>query len=273
MSTYASVNDFLSYTTVSVNTGSGALQTLLDNAELDLDSVLGRGNVSNAVQGFQMSNVTGGTWNVSLNWLGIEYTSPDIPYDVDGADLTGIYLNELADQYGNLIPSKGWDQPTSAYYAQKWAYGPLPDVPITVEAVGSLAEQRLPVMTADKTGLTGTNPSVTVTQIVGGGLTYNPYWLNARDSYALNRALCAQAEYRDQMGEEFFIKAQWRSVSGPEFNTQGSLPMIGPKVRRELAGTDLIQRGARAVISPANRRAQAYFPSGGTPIPDDWRAI
>lgn len=71
------------------------------------------------------------------------------------------------------------------------------------------------------------------------GLKYDPATLEAWKRAALSRAVCAQAEYRLVMGEEFFIKAQHENVRGPDFSTSGRLPEIGPKVDRELAGTGL----------------------------------
>lgn len=56
---------------------------------------------------------------------------------------------------------------------------------------------------------------------------------------ALSRAVCAQAEYRYTMGEEFFVKGQHRSVTGPDFSVNGTLPYIGPKVWVELEGANL----------------------------------
>lgn len=56
---------------------------------------------------------------------------------------------------------------------------------------------------------------------------------------ALRRATCAQAEYRQTMGPEFFIRAQYERVVGPDFTTEGQISAIGPKVGKELAGTSL----------------------------------
>jgi hypothetical protein len=64
--------------------------------------------------------------------------------------------------------------------------------------------------------------------------------LSARNRDVLRRATCAQAEYRFNMGEAFFVKGQYDQVTGPDFATTGRLPWIGPKVYRELSGTDLI---------------------------------
>jgi len=58
---------------------------------------------------------------------------------------------------------------------------------------------------------------------------------------ALTRATCAQVEYRFQMGEDFFVRAQHASERGPDFQTDGRLPYIGPKVWAELEGTGLLR--------------------------------
>lgn len=51
---------------------------------------------------------------------------------------------------------------------------------------------------------------------------------------ALKRATCAQAEYRIEMGPDFFIRAQHDQTSGPDFSTKGKLPFFGPKAQIEL---------------------------------------
>lgn len=57
---------------------------------------------------------------------------------------------------------------------------------------------------------------------------------------ALRRATCAQVEYRNEMGEAFFIRPQFSTVKGPDFETEGERPEIGPKVWGELAGAGLL---------------------------------
>lgn len=74
------------------------------------------------------------------------------------------------------------------------------------------------------------------------GLKLNPAELETWRAAALSRAVCAQAEYRNKMGEDFMVRAQHGAVSGPDFSTSGRLPYIGPKVLIELEGTSLAQR-------------------------------
>jgi hypothetical protein len=85
---------------------------------------------------------------------------------------------------------------------------------------------------------------------------------------ALKRAVCAQFEYRQLMGYEFFAKAQWQTVSGPDFNTTGRQPYIGPKVWRELSGTfSWRQLGARARPGRYRRGTGGFFTPGSLPWP------
>lgn len=69
---------------------------------------------------------------------------------------------------------------------------------------------------------------------------------------ALRRAVCAQVEYHLKMGEDFFIKPRYQSVSGPQFSYTrgaGETPdLISPKARQHLDGTGLIRQTARAIV-------------------------
>jgi hypothetical protein len=254
-------------------TPTGALQSLLDQAERDIDRVIQKTlDLTDLIQGISMTGVTGGEFGVSLGWGIASYTVNDVPHDVDGNDFLN-YLNAMEDPHGNLIPSGSWIEPSGTFNSQYYAFGPLPNTPIVFEAIGNLGAQRLPLVSIDTTGLTGPNPQVTVAQMVGGGLKMDPNQLSGSDAMALKRATCAQAEYRDQMGAAFFTTPQYKTVSGPEFNVSGRRPRIGPRVMDELADTDLIQRGARATITTNARRQFAFQPIGALGIPDDWRAI
>ena len=92
-------------------------------------------------------------------------------------------------------------------------------------------------------------------------------WDEAR---ALKRATCAQFEYRLEMGEAFFVRPQFDSVSGPDFSTSGQAPYIGPKAMRELSGSGLMQN----TTSVAFKRRNAVPPwapfAWNLPDPTDW---
>lgn len=96
------------------------------------------------------------------------------------------------------------------------------------------------------------------------GRRFDPTALSADRALALNRATCAQAQYRLAMGEEFFIMGQYAQVDGPDFTTRGTLPKVGPMVRRELAGSGLFRlttstRGA-VITSYSGRVSEDEFP-------------
>lgn len=72
-----------------------------------------------------------------------------------------------------------------------------------------------------------------------GKLEDNPKAIDQYQIEALTRATCAQAEYRIEMGPDFFVKDQHKSVGGPDFSTQGKLSRYGPKMREEVQASGL----------------------------------
>lgn len=77
--------------------------------------------------------------------------------------------------------------------------------------------------------------------ILEDGRKFDPSTMTTVDARVLSRATCAQAEYRKEMGERFFIRGQYSSVSGPDYNTQGKLPRVGPKVWDIISGTNILR--------------------------------
>jgi len=75
--------------------------------------------------------------------------------------------------------------------------------------------------------------------VLTDGRRFDPSALSDAEALALRRATCAQAEYRHVMGNDFFIRWQYRKVTGPDYTTEGTLSQIGPAVGRELAATGL----------------------------------
>lgn len=81
------------------------------------------------------------------------------------------------------------------------------------------------------------------------GLKYDPTTdLEDWQSAALNRAVCAQAEYHLVMGDDFFVQGQYDSWQGPDFAAKGKLPYFGPKVALELAGTGIARTAGLSSI-------------------------
>lgn len=72
------------------------------------------------------------------------------------------------------------------------------------------------------------------------GRKIDPETLDYPASRALKRATCAQAQYRLEMGEAFFIQPSIAS-SGPEFSLEQPASHIGPLTWRELAGSGLLR--------------------------------
>lgn len=84
----------------------------------------------------------------------------------------------------------------------------------------------------------GARPIDTVT-----GLKFKPADLPAWQRAALARATCAQAEYRNEMGEDFMLRAQHQTARGPDFAVTGRLAYVGPKTLRELESGGLLAAG------------------------------
>jgi hypothetical protein len=61
------------------------------------------------------------------------------------------------------------------------------------------------------------------------------------DGRALVRATCAQAEYRNAIGERQLARPLLHGVGGPDFSHTNPVPHIGPKTWRELSGSDLLR--------------------------------
>jgi hypothetical protein len=84
------------------------------------------------------------------------------------------------------------------------------------------------------------------------GLRFDPADLDTARTLVLARATCAQAAYRQAMGEDFFTGGQYAEVSGPDYSTKGKLGRIAPRVYRELAGAGLV----RLTTTTATRDAE-----------------
>ncbi len=67
----------------------------------------------------------------------------------------------------------------------------------------------------------------------------NEVGLTLNERVSLSRATCAQAEYRLQMGTDFFIEHQRQSASGPDGLEVGKVSKLGPLAQRELITSGL----------------------------------
>jgi hypothetical protein len=74
------------------------------------------------------------------------------------------------------------------------------------------------------------------------GLRVNPARLSVYQANELANAVCAQAEYRNAMGEDFFRRNEPRSIQGPDFSKQGRSGYYGDKVFAHLRDAGLLPR-------------------------------
>lgn len=72
------------------------------------------------------------------------------------------------------------------------------------------------------------------------GLRVNVARLTVHQANELANAVCAQAEYRNAMGEEFFRRNEPMQISGPDFSRQGRSGYFGDKVRGHLRQAGLL---------------------------------
>lgn len=88
------------------------------------------------------------------------------------------------------------------------------------------------------------------------GLKFIPADLEDDDAAALVRATCAQAEYRVEMGPAFFRRPQFNKTKGPDYETEGQAPIVGPAAMRELTYSRLL----RLTASIGDRRPAGDLP-------------
>lgn len=88
------------------------------------------------------------------------------------------------------------------------------------------------------------------------GLKFIPAELEDDDAAALVRATCAQAEYRVEMGPAFFRRPQFNKTKGPDYETEGQAPIVGPAAMRELTYSRLL----RLTTATGDRRRPADLP-------------
>jgi hypothetical protein len=92
------------------------------------------------------------------------------------------------------------------------------------------------------------------------GLRFAPASLSVKEARILRRATCAQAEFRREMGSDFFVKGQYESVTGPDYSTRGRLGTTGPQVWKELAGSGFIRLSTTTQKAGAEWKPQPDFP-------------
>lgn len=241
MSTYAAQADVEAYIEGWVTDDPIALERLIQRAEREVDRLIFPINVASApTQVISLGGASGGTFTVAFKGA---VTSPQM-YGEPGSQLATTLQGLVTIGPGNVTVLGS--NPYTLVWERGWAEN-------------TFTNYRIPEVTVDGSSLTGT-PNVEV--VVVPGRKVNPLVdLNENQALALAYATCAQVEFRNAMGEDYFVRPQFDSVKGPDFTTAGRLPMIGPKVKRELSGTGLILKGGRAVAGAGRRGVGKGWPT------------
>ena len=133
----------------------------------------------------------------------------------------------------------------------------------TAELPDADAQRLLVLAERDIDGIAGIGRPLDTTT----GKRFTPSSLSTLQALVLKRVTCAQAEYRQAMGDDFFIRGQFDSTNGPDFSTNGRLPRIAPAAWRELAVSGLI----RLSTTTGGRWGSKHFPDPDDPEPATFR--
>lgn len=127
--------------------------------------------------------------------------------------------------------------------------GPLPWTPVYIYYTGGLYGRYVPVGSVTPT-LSGDNSAVVsfALSAAGGvpGRRFSFVGMLYSEIQAIKNSVCAQADYMFTNNEDLFVKAQYQSIKGPDFTTEGRLPVVSPQARRELAVSGLVTGTARS---------------------------
>jgi hypothetical protein len=247
---YVVNSDFENYVEGWETTDSAALTRLLARAERYID-MIGAARPIKGADAVQSIGITGGiavSGQFKIQWTIWEstFTSGPIPYNASYAQMLVALSQLLTINNTQTLPGSAIMQ----VQQQSLVEPPLPS-PLTFGFIGALGSQPIPVGTlvaGSNTMLDISNnptPVPVVTVICPGdfmGHRFNPselLWYGQLQS--VKNAVCAQAEFMLQMGENYFIEPQYVSVAGPDFTTVGRRPVISPKALRELAVGGLVR--------------------------------
>jgi hypothetical protein len=251
---YVVLEDLEDYVEGWTTADAGATLRLLGRAERYID-LLGSGYPIQPADPIQSIGIsfeeppTGGWFTVSFTYNGETFVSNEIPYNCEWEKAAEAVNTGRCAATGKTFPNEveTFEGPLTPYVPS----GPLPFTTIVMAFVNYAGERDLPagkVVENKLTGGKGVEPKVT--QICPGapwGGRFNPSkLLSFNQLQGLKNAVCAQASYMFDLGPRFFVEAQYSSVKGPDFATQGKLPHIAPQARRELDLTGLIASMARS---------------------------
>lgn len=243
MSTYCSDPELRRYVQGGISLDSFSVEDLIQRSEGDLDLIVTRAH--SELPPTQVIYLGSGTtvpssgtftlsWNgnvtTALQW---DATAPEIESALEALAGVGSDTNLVSnvDVLGGNPFTVVWSLPWArANWVGKGSSSVDFQVPLISVNAGSLVPGNLPIQ---------------VVEVMGRKI--NPLTdIDRNQQIALSNACCAQAEYRNAMGPRFFVRPQYRSVKGPDFQVTGKRPWISPKARRELSQNGLIQVSGRA---------------------------
>jgi hypothetical protein len=126
---------------------------------------------------------------------------------------------------------------TRAYFTDTSVYSS----PFTVTDAAEL-DRVLERSERDVDSYLGPWPTDTASNRKLGNLTSNLRSLTSAQLENVREAVCCQALYRIEFGEEKFVHGQYESVNGPDFTTQGKLPRLSPQAQQLLQDAGLVIR-------------------------------
>jgi hypothetical protein len=259
MSTYASAQDVANYIEGWVTDDVFALERLIQRCEQDIDLLVVRTHAElPPTQVISLPGATGG--NFTLGFNGVNTAS--LPYNATAAQIetalqaiAAIGSDENGVSNAQVLGSNPWTVVWTVDWVRSNYVGNL----APINGVYPVSYQ-VPLLTVNTSALQPSNVAATVVQIQGRKI--NPLVdIDINQRLALSRATCAQIEYRNAMGERFFIRPQYDTVRGPDFTTVGRLPMIAPKARRELSQNGLIHTAGRAYTGWGRRGIARGWPT------------
>lgn len=258
MSTYASQQDVANYIEGWVTDDAFALERLLQRCERELDPILVPVNIElPPTQVINLPGATGGNLTLSITIAGITYTTTSLAYPLSAASiqaalaaLTPIGVDSNGISNARVLGNNPW----TVVWTKQWVQTNFNGLPPPA------VNWQVPLLTVNTSGIVPAGTNATVIQVPGRKI--NPLTdLDENQVAGLSNAVCAQVEYRNAMGERFFIRPQYSSVRGPDFTTQGRLPMISPKARRELSQNGLIMTAGRAAVAWGRRGVARGWPT------------
>lgn len=247
MSTYASRTDVENYIEGWVTDDPLALERLIVRAENDIDRIIFPLNVNLPPTQVIALSAAGGDFVVEWNGVTPQDT-PSESYSVAASQLE-TDLQALTDIGSGNVTVLGPSPVFTLLWNNQWSQD--------YSATGA----QIPLVGVNSSGLLPGGSSANVVFVRGRHIDPTASDINENQLVALSNATCAQVEYRNAMGEAFFVRAQYDQVRGPDFTTTGKLPFLGPKTKRELTQSGLMYHGARAKAAYSRRGVGRGWPT------------